>query len=83
MEDEFVLAGVEQEVMEAFPKEASLELRLENKQAFLSRRSNMSSQGHRGWEQLASCWRKLRHWARGWGGLEKEAGEGSQAQIMP
>lgn len=63
VEDEFVPAGVEQEVMEAFPKEGSLELSLENKQSFLSRRNNMSSQGHSGWEQLASCWRKLRHWA--------------------
>lgn len=31
VEDEFVPAGVEQEVMEAFPKEGSLELSLENK----------------------------------------------------
>lgn len=58
VEDEFVPAGVEQEVMEG-----SLELSLENQQAFLSRRNNMSSQGHRGWEQLASCWRKLSPWA--------------------
>lgn len=53
--EEFVLARMEREVMEAFPGELSLELHLEG--------SNVGDQGHRNRGQLASCWRKLGDWA--------------------